>query len=365
MPSWRRVAPCTRAVRGQLRARSVLEIQRVVACLDLVHTQLLRRAAGAAIVDAEARTPGPAAAVAAVAVVCAGTWKPGPAAAVAAVAVVGAEARTPRPAAAVAAVAVVGAATWKPGHAAAVAPIVVAGATARHPSPSIIRSSAAAIVVAGAAAVAIVTAVTAAAAAAAARRRPAGAVHAYRAFRAWGVALPADVEALQQTSPDGRLEEGGGGKDKVPMGGWKRVAGGKTLSPRHPAVLKTYVEDPRPATRTSAPRICRRHSLRALASAVSRWMEVKGFRCFPPEGRFWLPIWAAKENNAAVQSAAMHARRGVGFGAHRRRDLPPLRTRASRAWAPGLSACPRGGPAAAASVGLILHQHGRSDDGGR
>ena len=61
----------------------MLEIQRVVACLDLARTQLLRRAAGAAIVGAEARTPGPAAAVAAVAVVCAGTWKPGPAAAIA------------------------------------------------------------------------------------------------------------------------------------------------------------------------------------------------------------------------------------------------------------------------------------------
>ena len=154
----------------------MLEIQRVVACLDLARTQLLRRTAGAAIVGAEARTPGPAAAAAAVAVVGAGTWKPGHAAAVAAVAVVGAG-------------------TWKPDPAATIAPIVVAGATARHPSPSIIRSSAAAIVVAGAAAVAIVTAVTAAAAAAAAaaRRRPAGAVHAYRAFRAWGVALPADV----------------------------------------------------------------------------------------------------------------------------------------------------------------------------
>ena len=212
----------------------MLEIQRVVARLDLARTQLLRRTAGAAIVGAEARTPGPAAAAAAVAVV-------------------GAEARTPRPAAVVAAVAVVGAGTWKPGHAAAVAPIVVA----RHPSPSIIRSFAAAILVASAAAVAIVTAVTAAAAAAAAaaRRRPAGAVHAYRAFRAWGVALPADtMEDLE--------------KCRWAVGRW--VAGGKP-----------YVEDPRPVlhTRTSAPpptRICRRHSSRALASAVSRWMEVTG-----------------------------------------------------------------------------------------
>ena len=181
------------------------EIQRVVACLDLARTQLLRRAAGAAIVGAEARTPGPDAAVTAVAVV-------------------GAKARTPRPAAAVAAVAVVGAGSWKPGPAAAIAPIVVAGATGRHPSPSIIRSSAAAIVVAGAAAVAIVTAVTAAAAAAAAaaRRRPAGAVHAYRAVgggtssgRSARVLLPADDESCKVAMqlPVGGGEMGGGGKD--------------------------------------------------------------------------------------------------------------------------------------------------------
>ena len=165
VPSWRWGAPCTRAVCGQLRAQLVLEIQRVVACLDLARTQLLRRAAGAAIVGAEARTPGPAAAVAAVAVV-------------------GAEARTPGPAA-------------------TVAPIIVR-ATARHPSPSIIRWSAAAIVVAGAAAIAIVTAVTAAAAAAAAaarRRAAAAAVHANRALPAWvggHFQVPADALGLFQ-----------------------------------------------------------------------------------------------------------------------------------------------------------------------